>query len=88
MIVFVAAIWDVAANPTANSTTAHNQNALACENTISPIAHVVHVAPIHFANPLYSVRAANCSAPSTAPTPAALISNPNALAPPCKISCA
>ena len=56
--------------------------------TSNPRAQAVQVAPIQRAKPLYSVRAANCSAPSTAPTPAALMSSPSVFAPPCRMSLA
>src|SRR4029453_7666892 len=80
-VVVVAAICDVAANPTTNSTAADSQKTCDCENTIKPQAQITDIAAIHLAKPLYDVRAANCSAPSTAPTPAELISMPRPFAP-------
>src|SRR5215471_1409667 len=50
--VFVAAICDVAANPTTNSTPTHNQKTFAPEKISKPIAQVIEVAAIHRANPL------------------------------------
>ena len=50
--VFVAAICEVAANPTTNSTTTQSQKTLAPEKISSPIAVVVEVAAIHRGNPL------------------------------------
>src|SRR6266849_8505877 len=57
-----------------------------CEKSTNPIPHAVDVAAIHRASPLNSVRAAKCSAPNTAPTPAELVSKPSPRAPPCKMS--
>src|SRR5881392_1393811 len=50
--VLVAAICEVVANPTTNSTTAHSQKTFAPEKISKPMAHVVEVAPIHRASPL------------------------------------
>lgn len=50
--VFVAAICDVAANPTTKSTRTHNQKTFASEKISKPTAQVVEVAAIHRANPL------------------------------------
>ncbi len=51
-VVFVAAICEVAANPTTNNTAQEIQKMCDCENPISPIAQITDIAAIHFANPL------------------------------------
>src|SRR5712692_8853492 len=85
-MVFVAAICTVAENPTTKSTAIDNQNTRDCEKSTNPIPHIAEVPAIQRASPLNSVRAAKCNAPSTAPTPAELISKPRPRAPPCKMS--
>src|SRR5258708_32337686 len=85
-MVFVAAICTVAEKPTTKSTTIDNQNTRDWEKMINPMPHVVAVAAIQRASPVNSVRAAKCSAPSTAPPPAELISTPSPRGPPCKMS--
>ena len=52
IVVLVAAICEVAANPTANSTAHEIQKICDCENEINPIAQITDIAAIHFANPL------------------------------------
>src|SRR5262249_36020131 len=83
-VVLVAAICEVAANPTTNNTTIESQKILDCEKIRRHTEQISDIAAIHFANPLYVVRAANCRAPSTAPTPAALIRKPSPRAPECR----
>ena len=51
-VVFVAAICEVAANPTTNNTAQEIQKICDCENAINPIAQITDIAAIHFANPL------------------------------------
>lgn len=69
-VVFVAAIIEVAANPTTKSTAAENQNTVEYENKIKHTDETIAIPAIHFASPLKFLRAANCNAPSAAPTPA------------------
>src|SRR5260370_7124546 len=87
-MVFVAAICTVAENPTTNSTTIDIQKVRDAEKSTRPIAQDIDVPAIQRASPLNSVRAAKCSAPSTAPTPAELITKPRPRPPPCTLSSA
>ena len=51
-VVFVAAICEVAANPTTNKTTLEIQKTCDCENPTKPMAQMMDIAAIHFASPL------------------------------------
>ena len=69
-VVFVAAIIEVAENPTTKSTPAENQKTVEYENRIKQTEEMIAIPAIHLANPLKCFRVANCNAPSAAPTPA------------------